>query len=230
MVRGALPAVAVATLIPLALFYAALAAGSVKWAIGVSVAYAWGMATWQYFTRRRVSGMLMVTLLTSSFRALVALASGHTFMFFAIPVLETAAFGLTFVLTLLRPEPLVVRMARDLVPAAAEALGEHRGLVRSLSWLWAGAYLGSAATTLVLLLATPVSVFVAAHTATGWLWNGAAAAVSVLVVRRQASGVFTRIRRQPGPTVAAADRAVQTQTSAGSRPPRQLPRPVPVPA
>ncbi len=228
MVRGALPAVAVATLIPLALFYTALTAGSVKWAIGVMVGYAWLMAAWQYFTRRRVSGMLMVTVLTSTFRALVALVSGHTFMFFAIPVLETAAFGLTFVLSLLSSEPLVVRMAHDLVPAAAEGLGEHRRLVRSLSWLWAGAYLGSAATTLVLLLATPVSVFVAAHTATGWLWNGAAAATSVLVVRRRASGLFAHLLTQPDQTTTAPApaSAVGTPTTAGSTVPRQLPRPV----
>jgi intracellular septation protein A len=230
MVRGALPAVAVATLIPLVLFYTALMAGSVKWAIGVLVGYAWVMAAWQYFTRRRVSGMLLVTAMTSSFRALVALVSGHTFMFFAIPVLETAAFGLMFVVTLLSSEPLVVRMARDLVPAAAEDLGEHRRVVRSLSWLWAGAYLGSAATTLVLLLATPVSVFVAAHTATGWLWNGAAAAVSVLVVRRQASGVFAHVLRQPDLTVTTSASAVRTQASAGSRLPRKLPRPAVAPA
>ena len=101
MLRGALPAVTVATLIPLVLFYTALMAGSVTWAIGALVGYAWLMAAGQYFAHRRVSGMLLVTVLTSSFRALVALVSGHTFMFFAIPVLETAAFGLTFVLTLL---------------------------------------------------------------------------------------------------------------------------------
>ena len=204
LVRGALPAVAVATLVPLALFYLALTAGSVEWAIGVSVLYAWVMSAWQYFRHRRVSGLLLVTLLTSTFRATVALVSGHTLLYFAIPVLETAGFGLMFVLTLRGAEPLIVRLARDLVPGAADGLLDRRGLVRSLSLVWAGAYIASAATTALLLAATPLSVFVAAHVAAGWAWNGAAAITSVLIVRRRAAGLFAQVVRRPVPDLRAA--------------------------
>src|SRR3984957_18570908 len=51
LLRGAFPAIAVATLIPMALFYLTLAAGSIVWAIGVSVVYAYGFAALQYGRR-----------------------------------------------------------------------------------------------------------------------------------------------------------------------------------
>ena len=40
LVKGALPAVAVATLIPMAVFYTVMLAGSVAWAIAMSAVYA----------------------------------------------------------------------------------------------------------------------------------------------------------------------------------------------
>lgn len=59
--QAAFPAIAVASVIPMALFYLTLAAGSIVWAIGVSVVYAYGFAAVQYGRRRRVSGMLLLT-------------------------------------------------------------------------------------------------------------------------------------------------------------------------
>lgn len=190
LARGAMPAVLVATLIPLVLFYAALSAGSVLWAIGVSVAYAYGVAGYQHFRRRRVSGMLLVTVFMATVRAVTAILSGHALVYFAIPVVETAGFGLMFVATMFSSEPLVVRLARDLVPGAAEGLAARRSLIRALSLVWTVTYLGSGATTLVLLTTTPMRVFLGAHTLTGWLWTGSGALASVLICRFRARGVL----------------------------------------
>jgi hypothetical protein len=202
--RGALPAVAVATLAPLVLFYTVMAAASVMWAIGAVVGYAWAMSAWQCLRQHRVSGMLLVTVLTSTFRAAVALVSGHTILYFAIPVLETTAFGLMFVVTLVGTEPLVVRFTRDLVPGAVNGLSDRRALVRSLSLVWAATYLGNAATTALLLAWTPLSVFLAAHVAAGWIWTLAAAVVSVMLVRRRAAGLFSEVLSlHPKPPVPA---------------------------
>lgn len=183
LARGAMPAVLVATLIPLVLFYIALSAGSVTCAIGVSVAYAYGVAAYQHFRRHRVSGMLLVTVLMATIRAVTAIVSGHALIYFAIPVVETAAFGLMFLATMFSSEPLVVRLARDLVPSAAEDLATRRALIRSLSLVWTVTYLGSGATTLLLLTTTPMRIFLGAHTLTGWLWTGSGATASVLICR-----------------------------------------------
>ena len=185
-----MPAVLVATLIPLALFYAALSAGSVLWAIGVSVVYAYGVAGYQHFRRRRVSGMLLMTVFMATVRGVTALVSGHPTVYFAIPVAETAAFGLMFVATMFSSEPLVVRLARDLIPGAADDLATRRSLIRSLSLVWTVTYLGSGATTLLLLTTTPMRIFLGAHTLTGWFWTGSGALVSVLICRVRARGLL----------------------------------------
>lgn len=204
-----MPAVLVATLIPLALFYLVLSAGSVLWAIGVSVVYAYTVAIYQHLRRRRVSGMVFMTVLMATLKAVTAVASGHPLLYFAIPAIETAAFGLTFLATMFSREPLVVRLARDLVPGAAEELSTRRTLVRSLSLVWTFTYLGSGATTLVLLVTTPMRVFLGAHTLTGWFWTGSAALASVLICRARASGLLTLAcagdprRARPGTAVPA---------------------------
>ncbi|MDA8046174.1 MAG: hypothetical protein M0Z30_13205, partial [Actinomycetota bacterium] len=190
LIRGALPAVVVATLIPLALFYAALSAGSMVWAIGVSVLYAYGVAAYQHFRHHRVSGMLLVTVFMATVRAVTALLSGHPELYFAIPVVETAGFGLMFLATMFSAEPLVVKLARDLVPGAAAGLAARRSLVRALSVVWTVVYLGSGATTLLLLITTPMRVFLGAHTVSGWLWTGSGAVASVLICRARAAGVL----------------------------------------
>ncbi len=191
LLRGALPAVVVATLIPVALFYAALVAGSVLWAIAVSVMYAYGVAAWQYLRRRRVSGMLLVLLVfMATVRAVTAVVSGHPLVYFAIPVVETAGFGLLFLATMFSSEPLVVRLARDLVPGAADGLAARRSLIRVLSVVWTVTYLGSGATTLLLLTTTPMRVFLGVHTVTGWMWTGSGAVISVLICRARAAGVL----------------------------------------
>lgn len=190
LARGALPAVLVATLIPLVLFYAVMTAGSVRWAIGVSVAYAYGVAAYQHFRCRQVSGMLLVTVFMATLRAVTAIVSGHPVVYFAIPVVETAGFGLMFLATMFSAEPLVVRLARDLVPGAAEGLAARPSLIRTLSLVWTVTYVGSGATTLALLMVTPMRVFLGAHTLTGWLWSGCGALASVLICRCRARGVL----------------------------------------
>ena len=204
LARGALPAIVVATLIPMALFYSALAAGSIEWAIAVSVLYAYAVAAYQHIRCRRVSGMLLVTVFMATVRAITAIASGHAMLYFAIPVVETAGFGLMFMATMFSREPLVVRLARDLVPGAAEGLAARRSLVRSLSMVWTVTYVGSGVTTLILLTTTPMSVFLGAHTVTGWLWTGSGAAASVLICRAKAGGVLAATWASGRPAVVAA--------------------------
>jgi hypothetical protein len=188
--KGAVPSVVVATVIPMALFYGALAAGSVGWAIVVSIAYAYAVSAYQYRKRGRVSGMLLVTVLMATIRAAAA-ASGQTRVYFAVPVVETAGFGLMFVATMFTGEPLVVRLARDLVPGAADHLASRRALIRNLSVVWTTTYLASGATTLILLATLPLPVYMGAHTLTGWFWTGSGVVSSIVLCRRNGAGIFT---------------------------------------
>jgi hypothetical protein len=205
LVRGALPALLVATLMPLAVFYVALAAGSMIWAIALSVTYAYGVAIYQYARWRRLSGMLLVAVFMASLRVLAAVASGHVVMFFAVPVLETAGFGLMFAATMFTSEPLVVRLARDLIPHAADDFAQRGSLIRTLSLVWTVTYLASCTTSIVLLSTVPLPVFLGAHTLTGWFWTGSGMVLTVSLCRRRAAGLLDETRLRPAPLPVAID-------------------------
>lgn len=189
LARNAFPAIAVATLIPLALFYLTLVAGSMVWAIGVSVVYAYAFAAFQYRRYRRVSAMLLITVFMATVRAIAAMAAGQAFVYFAVPVVETVGFALMFVATIWSREPLVLRLARDLVPHLADDLARRRALVRGLSIVWTVVYLASGATTLTLLATLPLSVFMGAHQIAGWCWVGGGTALSLSLYRRRDDGI-----------------------------------------
>lgn len=216
MIRQALPAVTVATIIPLGLFYLVMAAGSVEWAMVVAVAYASAMVLWQYLRHRRVSGLLVVTWLTAVLRAALALVSGHPFVYFALPAAETAVFGLVFVATLAGSEPLIIRLARDLLPAAADRLAANRPVIRKLSVVWAISHLLSAGATIAILMTTPLAVFLAVHVFANWVFIGAAGGVSVWLVRSRDRQLLTELMallRQ----AAAPDATAATAEPAGWR-------------
>jgi hypothetical protein len=183
LARDALPVLVTATVLPLALFYAVLASGSTMAAIGTSIAYAYSLASWQWWRRRRVSAMLGVTIVLTTMR-LVAALTGGPLAYFGWPIVETTGFGLVFIASLRTAQPLIVRLANDLVPSMAHLLVDRPALVRHLSWTWTAVYLSQAATTLVLLLFTPLMVFVAAHTFAGWAWVAAGVIASWRVYRR----------------------------------------------
>lgn len=197
LVRGALPALALATLIPLGLFYLCLFLGSVDIAIAVSVVYVYGVGFWQYRRRPRISGMLLITIFMVTVRAAAAMASGSSFLYFVIPVVETVGFGLLFVASLATRECLIVRLARDVVPHVAEDLAARAPLCRFLSLVWALTYVGSGLTTFVLLVTQPLPVYLGAHQLTGWAWTGLGVATSLLVCRWRARGLLTSLRHRP---------------------------------
>lgn len=190
LVKGAAPALLIATLVPMALFWVMLTVAGIGYAIGVSVVYAYGAAAAQFLKHRRISGMLLVTVFMASMKALAVVLSGKAAVYFAIPAVETAGFGLTFLVTMFTAEPLVVRLARDLVPHAAQGITERRSLVRTLSWAWTLTYVGSGVTTLVLLSILPLPVFLGVHTVTGWCWTGTGTLVSAVLCRTQARGLL----------------------------------------
>lgn len=190
LARAAGPALAVASLIPLGLFYVGLAFGSVIAAIVISSVYTYSVAAYQYFRWRRVSGVLLMTVFMVTLRAVTLAASGQPFLYFAVPVAETAGFALLFLATMLTREPLIVRLARDFVPSVADDFASRRQLIRWLSAVWTLTYLASAATTLSLLLTQSTAVYVGAHQLAGWAWTLSGIAVSVLVCRWRAHGLF----------------------------------------
>jgi hypothetical protein len=195
----ALPAITVATLIPMGLFYTAMAlSGTVQTAI--FVALAWSCAAFAVHYRRhgRVGGLLTITLIMTVLRVATSFAAGSTFVYFVVPIASTGGFALSFVTSLLVGEPLIVRLARDFVPSLAAELAVRRKLVVCLSLVWAMVYLASGATAFTLLATQPTTVYVGVHVIAGWGWVAAGIAVSAAVCRRMASELLA-IEGAPAP-------------------------------
>lgn len=194
LIRGAAPAVAVATLVPLALFYSLSAAAGMRAGIFASLIWAYALLALQLWRRRTMSGLLTLTALTLTVRCVTWGISQSTFTYFAVPVVETIVTGALFVGTLLVGRPLLVSLARDFVPSVGEHLAGHtyRRQVRHLSCLWAVVYLGSALTSGVLLTTQNLHWFLLLHQASGWIWMAGGIVVTFVYGRRHAGDLFAR--------------------------------------
>lgn len=192
MIRGALPAVVTATIVPLALFYGGSAAAGIKVGIIVSLAWAYLVLGRQAIQKGRMSGLLMITALALTTRCVTWAVHQSTYTYFFVPVVETFAMGALFVTTMVIGRPLLVSLARDFMPGLGERLTHttYRPMVRHLSWLWGAVNLGSAATSVTLLTTQNIHWFLLFHQASGWIWTGTGLAVSFAYGRRHHKDLF----------------------------------------
>jgi hypothetical protein len=164
------PRLVEAMVIPAVLFYASLLLG------GVGVAYVTALA-WSYSTIgfRSLSGwpVYAVHVMVSvglTVKTAMAVATGSTFVYFAQPVLGSAALALVFLGSIAVGRPMIRWLAEDFCPIDAEVAG-RRGvalLFRRLTYLWATVALLKGATTAVLLLTLSLSWFVLIRTLATW--------------------------------------------------------------
>jgi hypothetical protein len=199
---GAVPAVTVATIIPLVLFYGVSAwAGSLKAGIIASLSWAWVMLLRQIMSKRRISGLLSLTAITLTIRCVTWAVHQSTFTYFAVPVAETVVVGTLFVATMALGRPLLLNLAHDFVPSLAEHLcmEKYRPLVRRMSLLWGVVYLGSAATSAILLSTQSMHWFLLMHQFSGWCWTGSGIALSMLYGRHHAKELFALVHAGVAP-------------------------------
>jgi hypothetical protein len=192
LIRGALPAVTVATLVPLALFYSLSAVAGMKVGIIASLTWAYLVLGRQLLTSRRISGLILITAVTLTVRCVTWTLHQSTFTYFAVPIFTTTAVSTLFVVSLAFGRPLLVSLARDFMPAVGDGLShvDHRTLVRRLSCLWGLIYLGSAASSATLLSTQSVHWYLLLHQLSGWLWTGTGLVVSFKYGCRHAKGLF----------------------------------------
>ncbi|HVA74529.1 MAG TPA: VC0807 family protein [Acidimicrobiales bacterium] len=193
LIVGALPAMTIATVIPLCLFYGVSAVAGLQGGIVASLAWAYLMLGRQIIRSRRMSGLLTITAFTLTVRCITWVVHQSAFTFFAVPVFETIGMSLLFVVTLALGRPLLVSLARDFVPSVGDHLAhsDHKKLVRDLSCLWGAVYLGSATSTAVLLRTQDLHLFLLLHQMSGWVWTGSGLLVTFFYARRHAQGLMT---------------------------------------
>lgn len=151
-----------ANIVPSVLFYVCLVSLDVWAALVAALAWCYGAMAWRMATRRRMSTLLVLTLVGLSVRTAVAFASGSTFLYFLQPVLNNTVVALLFLLSLATARPVVARLAADFFPMTDDIAKRPR--VERLFWhltlLWAVVALGKATVTLWLLQSQSVVNFV----------------------------------------------------------------------
>lgn len=171
-----------ANVIPAALFYVCLVTIGTWAALVAALAWCYGAVTWRMATRRRTSGLLVLTVGVLTVRTAFALASGDTFLYFVQPVVTDALVAVVFLVSLATARPVVARLAADFYPMDEDVAKRPR--VQQLFWrltlLWAAVCLGKAVISLWLLQSQSVATFVLAKNISLLVLTGLAVTATVL--------------------------------------------------
>lgn len=204
LTRHALPHIVEATLVPLAVFYAAMWTLGVWGALAAALVWSYGALLRRALRGRRIPGILAIGTMLLTVRTVIAAASGSVFIYFLQPTLGTVAVAGAFLLSVPAGRPLAERLAADFVPIAPDLLARpymRRFFVR-ISLLWAFVNLANAAVTVWLLVSQPLATYVLAKSVVSLAATGTAIVVSTLWFRRSMRGHGIRVRFAPRPGAA----------------------------
>lgn len=191
VVRRVALSLVIACVIPATLFYTCFRLYGVWTAIVVALCWSYGAIAFRALTRRRTSGLLLLTALLLTARTVIALAADSTFLYFLQPIISDAVVATAFLLSLASARPMVARLAGDFYPMDVDLHMRPRiqRLFRNLTVLWAALCLGKAALTLWLLQSTSLETFVLVKSVSALSINMLAATatigLAVLVARKE---------------------------------------------
>jgi intracellular septation protein A len=152
----------IACIIPATLFYVCMVLNGVWTAIIVALVWSYGAIIWRKATRRRTSGLLILTAVLLTGRTIISLVADSTFLYFLQPIISDGIVATAFLLSLATAKPLVARLAGDFYPMDHEL--HLRPRIQRLFWwltaMWALLCVGRALTSLWLLTSQSVETFV----------------------------------------------------------------------
>jgi hypothetical protein len=186
-----------ASIIPTALFYVLLVVGDMRWALVGALTWTYGAIARRIVGSRPVPALLVLATLGITVRTIVYLFSNNDFVYFVQPIMRTTLTGLLFAGSVLVGRPLIARFAGDFCPLAAD-VRVRPGILRlfkRLSIVWALVNGVAAASSLVLLLTVPVSVFVVTAAVSAWIvtCTGIVVTVAVSVTTARREGLVTAL-------------------------------------
>jgi hypothetical protein len=152
-----------ANVIPSVLFYLCLVAGNVWTALIAALVWCYGSMAWRLSTRRRASGLLLLTVIGLTAKTVLALASGSTFVYFLQPAITDGVVAALFLISLATARPIVSRLAGDFFPMSADIAARPRiqRLFWNLTLFWALICVAKSIVTVWLLETFPLVTFVA---------------------------------------------------------------------
>ena len=128
----------VACIVPAVLFYLALVLSGVTAAVITALTWSYGAVVWRWATKRRTSGLLVLTVTVLTIRTAITLSTGNTFIYFFQPVVSDGLVALIFLASLATATPVVARLAADFYPMDHDVATRHaiRRLFWRLTLLW----------------------------------------------------------------------------------------------
>jgi hypothetical protein len=162
VIRRVSVSVTIACLVPAALFLTCFELFGIWPAILAALSWSYGAIAWRALTRRRPSGLLVLTAVILTGRTVIALIANSTFLYFLQPIISDGVVAATFLLSLATARPMVARLAGDFYPMDVELALRPR--IRRLFWhltaMWAVICLAKAATMFWLLNSLSLDTFV----------------------------------------------------------------------
>lgn len=128
----------VACIVPGVLFYVALVLSGVTAAVLTALTWSYAAVVWRWATKRRTSGLLLLTVTILTIRTAITLSTGNTFIYFFQPVVSDGLVALVFLASLATATPVVARLAADFYPLDHDVATRHsfRQLFWRLTLLW----------------------------------------------------------------------------------------------
>lgn len=142
-----------ANVVPSLLFFLCLREGNVWTALIAALVWCYGAMAWRMRTKRRVSGLLMISMVGLTAKTVLALASGSTFIYFLQPAVTDGIVAVLFLVSLATARPVVARLAGDFYPMNDEVARRPR--IQKLFWrltlFWAVMCLAKSVVTVFML-------------------------------------------------------------------------------
>jgi hypothetical protein len=152
-----------ANVIPGVLFYLCMMAGNVWMALIAAMVWCYGAMAWRLSRKRRISGLLLLTMVGLTAKTAFAFASGSTFVYFLQPAITDGIIASMFLMSLTTARPIVARLAHDFFPMSADVAARPR--VQRLFWnltlFWAFICFAKSIVTVWLLESVSTRTFVA---------------------------------------------------------------------
>lgn len=171
----------IAVVIPAVVFYGVFVLAGVWTAIVAALVWSYGAIAWRALTRRRTSGLLILTAILLTGRTALSVAADSTWLYFLQPVISDGAVAALFLLSLASARPMVARLAGDFYPMDHELAARPR--VRRLFWqltaMWAVLGFTKASMTLWLLQSQSLETFVLVKSVSMLAINLLAAAATI---------------------------------------------------
>ncbi|HEY4409634.1 MAG TPA: VC0807 family protein [Acidimicrobiia bacterium] len=205
LVRNSLPQVVEASVVPAALFYLLLGRVGMAWALVACLTWSYGAIARRAVTGRRLPTILLFGAALTTLRTAAGLLSGSMFLYLVQPVLGTAVLAATFAVSVACGRPILVRLVRDFCPVSREVLAKDavRSILSRLTLAWAGVHLLNGLLTALLLVFTPLGVFLLVKVAGTYLVTAAAVTASLLWGRSAGRAHGIHLSMEPRLTEAA---------------------------